>query len=376
MQTVLCQREKHFHGDKHRQPVERISVRNPYKTAVFFEDEKITYKDLDKATSSMAQWLLAQGCRPGDRIALYWPNSIELVKLLFACFKARLVALPIYTQLKAAEIAHILTQSNAKMCFAEEQHLGIVENAARQSEWSGTIRYSLDEAEDAVDLADAETDEPALILYTSGTTALPKGVTHTHRTLQEEVKILCSTAPDSYHTVLMTTPMAYISGIGAGLLPAMALGSSVVVMPHMEAALALDLIEKHQCSFTLAPPPLAQFMVEEQASRPRIVRSLGAFLVAGDSVPAGLQERSETVFNTRIREAYGMTEAAPISFNSDHDYRTGSLGKVVEGVEVRLVDTEGKDVPNGQSGEIIVRSPSSFIGYWGQSQGNLRDAAG
>ena len=92
------------------------ALRNPHKTAVFCEDQRITYKDLDKATSSMAQWLLAQGCRPGDRIALYWPNSIDLVKLLFACFKARMVAVPIYTQMKAAETAHILVQSNAKMC--------------------------------------------------------------------------------------------------------------------------------------------------------------------------------------------------------------------------------------------------------------------
>ena len=112
------------------------------------------------------------------------------------------------------------------------------------------------------------------------------------------------------------------------------------------------------------PPPLAQFMLEEQASRPRLLRSLGAFLAAGDSVPVGLQERSETVFGLRIREAYGMTELGVCSCNLDNNYRTGSLGKVLEGVEVRLVDTEGKEVPDGQTGEIIVRSPSCFIGYW------------
>ena len=340
------------------------ALRNPHKTAVIFEDERITYKDLDKATSAMAQSLLAQGCQPGDRIALYWPNSIELVKLLFACFKARMVAVPIYTQMKEAETAHILTQSGAKMCFADQQHLGTAESAARQPAWPGTIHHSLHEAEDAVDLADAERDEPALILYTSGTTALPKGVTHTHRSLQEMVKLMISTAPDSYHTVLMMTPMAYLSGICVCLLPAITLGSTVVISPRMEAALALDLIQKHQCSYVFGPPPLAQFMLEEQASRPRLLRSLGAFLAAGDSVPVGLQERSETVFGLRIREAYGMTELGVCSCNLDNNYRTGSLGKVLEGVQVRLVDTEGKEIPDGQTGEIIVRSPSCFIGYW------------
>jgi long-chain acyl-CoA synthetase len=132
----------------------------------------------------------------------------------------------------------------------------------------------------------------------------------------------------------------------------------------MDAALALDLIEKHQCSYTFAPPPLAQFMLEAQASRPRIVRSLATFFVGGDSAPAGLLGRSQSVFGTRVRELYGMTEVGLCCCNFDNVYRTGSLGKVAEGIEVRLVDAEGKEVPDGQSGEIIVRSPSSFIGYW------------
>ena len=118
------------------------ALRNPHKTAVFFEDERITYKDLENTTSRMAQWLLAQGCRPGDRIALYWPNSIELVKLLFACFKAWMVAVPIYTRMKAAETAHILTQSEATMCFADQQHLGIVRSRSRfpVSRWPRVCR--------------------------------------------------------------------------------------------------------------------------------------------------------------------------------------------------------------------------------------------
>jgi long-chain acyl-CoA synthetase len=295
-----------------------------------------------------------------------------MVKLLFACFKARMVAVPIYAKMKGTETAHILMQSGAMMCFADQQHLRVVEDAARQSGWRGAIHHSLREAEDADGLVDAglavaelaDADKAALILYTSGTTALPKGVTHTHRTLQEGVKLLCSTAPDSFDTVLMMTPMAYISGVWGCLFPTIALGSSLVILPRMEAALALDLIERFQCSYTFGPPPLAQFMLEEQASRPRVVRSLRTFFVAGDSAPASLLERSEAVFGTRVREAYGMTEIGLCCCNFDDEYRTGSLGKVIDGTEVRLVDADGKDVPEGQRGEIIVRSPSTFVGYW------------
>ena len=99
------------------------------------QEESVSYEQLDATTTSLAQALLAQGCQPGDRIALHWPNSIEMAKLLFACFKAGLIAVPINLFLKAPEIGHILANSGAAMCFTPLGRVSVVREAA-QDTWA------------------------------------------------------------------------------------------------------------------------------------------------------------------------------------------------------------------------------------------------
>jgi long-chain acyl-CoA synthetase len=109
---------------------------------------------------------------------------------------------------------------------------------------------------------------------------------------------------------------------------------------------------------------MVQALIEEQARKPRQVRSLVNFLAAGDSVPVSLQERFHALFGTPVREAWGMTEAVPSTGNPAGAIHPGSLGKAIQGVEIRVVDAEGADVSEGQIGEIAVRSPARFAGYW------------
>jgi acyl-CoA synthetase (AMP-forming)/AMP-acid ligase II len=111
------------------------ALRNPHKAALIFQEESVSYEQLDATTTSLAQALLAQGCQPGDRIALHWPNSIEMAKLLFACFKAGLIAVPINLFLKAPEIGHILANSGAVMCFTPPGRVSVVREAA-QDTWA------------------------------------------------------------------------------------------------------------------------------------------------------------------------------------------------------------------------------------------------
>jgi long-chain acyl-CoA synthetase len=109
---------------------------------------------------------------------------------------------------------------------------------------------------------------------------------------------------------------------------------------------------------------MVQLLHEEQARKPREVRSLRTFMAGGDCVPVSTQERFQALFGIPVREAYGMTETGPSAVNPVHAIRSGSLGKPFDGVEVRIVDSDGKDVPDGKIGEIAVRSPANFAGYW------------
>jgi long-chain acyl-CoA synthetase len=158
--------------------------------------------------------------------------------------------------------------------------------------------------------------------------------------------------------------MAFMSAMLVVLLPAMAKGGTGVLVPAFDAPLVLDLIERFQVTYVFGLPSMVQALIEEQARKPRQVRSLRNFWGAGDSVPVSTQERFQSLFGIPVREAYGMTEIGPSISNPADAIRSGSLGKAIQGVEIRVVDAQGEQTSDGQIGEIAVRSPARFAGYW------------
>src|SRR5258707_6235903 len=262
--------------------------RNPRKTAIILENECVSYEQLDRSTTSLAQWFLRHGCKPGDRIAFHWPNSIETVKLFFACFKAGMIAVPVNVRMKPPEIAYVLHHSKAVMYFAHPDLASVAKEARKGCAGLRTIHSTLEglnEGDRDVPLPDVNDHDPALLLYTSGTTARPKGVAQTHRTLLESVKLMCSAAPDSLQTILVMTQMAYISAICVGLLPTVFTGGTCVLVPAFDAPQVLDLIERFRCTYTFGLPSMVQLLVEEQSRKPRDVRSLRTFFAGAACVP-------------------------------------------------------------------------------------------
>jgi long-chain acyl-CoA synthetase len=342
------------------------AARNPQKEAIAFEDRSISYESLEQATTRLAQWFLQQGCKPGDRIAFYWPNSIEAAELYFACFKAGLVAVPVNVLMKAPEVAYVLEHSKAVMCFARPDLAQVVMEAGRNCASLRAIHTaveSLNKGELEVQLPEVSLSGPALILYTSGTTALPKGVTHTHRTLLTKVSVTRKSVPDLERFLVMTQ-LAFASGVYLGLLAVIAGGGTSVLAPAFDAPHVLDLIERFQCTCTFGLPSMVQLLLEENTLRPRQVRSIRTFLAGGDSVPVSTHERFQEQFGINLRECFGMTETGMTICNPAGAIRPGSLGKPVDRVEAKVADSNGKEVPDGQTGELIVKSPANLVGYW------------
>ncbi len=357
------------------------ALRNPRKAALISgvaSHEAVSYQDLDRSTTLLAHRLLAEGCRPGDRIAIHWSNSIEVVTLFFACFKAGFIAVPVNIRMKAAEIAYVLSHSKAVMCFSQPELAPLAWEASRDCGGLRGVHTAIGELppEAADALPEVPSNAHALILYTSGTTARPKGVTHTHQSLLDTARLMAGVAPQSFDTVLVMTQMMHTSGINCDLLPAILKGGTSVLVPAFNAALVLDLIERFECTYTMELPSLVQFMLEEQERQPRRIGSLKTFIAGGDSVPVAMQEHFQKLFGIPLREAYGMTESLPSLFNPADAIRPGSLGKVVDGAEVRIVDAEGRDAADHQTGEIAVKSPANCVGYWEDlpaTQETLRD---
>jgi len=321
---------------------------NPDAPALFCNDRKMSFGDLDESSTRLARWLTEQGLKPGERVALYWSNSIEAVQILFAIFKAALIAVPVNLRLKSPEVAWILEHSQSVMCFSEPALAPIVEQARPACPSLRCILTELPSlaAANGPSLAEVRDDQPAAILYTSGSTARPKGVTHTHRTLQEAVRMVANLV-DGEDIVLTMTPMMHAIGLSLALLPSVSLGIPAVLLPAFEPGAVLDAIERFRCTFTIGLPALMQLVVEEQVRKPHDVSSLRTVLAAGDRVPVNLQERFAAIFGVPLQEAIGMTETWPIAINPKLAIRPGSLGIPSAGVDVRIVDAAGRDLTDG-----------------------------
>jgi long-chain acyl-CoA synthetase len=281
------------------------------------------------------------------------------------------VAVPVNLRLKAAEIAYIFEHSVARICFSEPALAALAEEACRggcpeiisQIPPLTTLRAPLPEV---------DPKQPAVILYTSGTTARPKGVTHTHRTLFETVRLLTPDPVGNGDTILVITQMMHASGLSLGLLPTLHQGATAVLLQTFQPAAALDFIERFRCTFTVALPAMLRLVVEEQARSPRDVSSLRTVVAGGDTVPVALQGRFHDLFGIEVREVYGMTETAPVTLNPSAAIRTGSIGPAVSEVAIRLVNLDGSDVGVGETGEILVCSAGNCVGYWNDPTGTAR----
>jgi long-chain acyl-CoA synthetase len=331
--------------------------RTPAKAAVIDHERGLTCAQLDHAVECMAEHLLTRGLHPGDRIAIHAYNSIEFVVLMMGAFRAGLIAVPMNPRMKAPEIAYVLEQSGAKICFSEPALASLVRGAEIIGKLPDLLRTGKQ-------LPRIDPDEPAILLYTSGTTARPKGVIHTQRTLLEASKSIVPgvIAPDD--TVLALTQLSHASGLMCAYFPGLLQGATVVLLRSFNPAAALDLIERHSCTCTFALPAGLQQIVEEQVSNPRDVSSMRSIGAGGDSVPIALQRRVFDLFHLVMREGCGMTEVVPTAFNRPGAVRSGSIGTAPEGFSLRIIDTRGNEVAPGEVGELIIQSPANCIGYW------------
>ncbi len=339
------------------------ATENPEKTALLCADGAMSYKVLDETSTRLAGWFLAQGLRAGERVAVHWPNSFEVVQLYFSLFKAGLIAVAVNVRLKPAEIGYILDHSGARMCFSEPS----LASMAKQGGAGCPILTALPHLElprATSGMPSVDLDQPAILLYTSGTTAHPKGVTHTHRTLLRTAEIMARDVMDSSDVVAPMTQLMHAAGLNVCLMPSIYVGASMALLPGFCPEAVLDAIERFRCTFLFGLPTLMQFVVEEQVHKPRQVGSLRTAISGGDSVPIALQDRFKMLFGIPLQEIYGMTETLPITMIPKGTLRPGSMGVVKEGFELRIADHAGRDVCEDETGEVMVRSAANCVGYW------------
>lgn len=355
--------------------------RHAERVAFRFGDGVWTYADLDRVTDSLAAGLQARGVGRGDRVAFLLPNGPELVFLNLACLKVRAIAVPLNVRLKHAELEYMLAHCRARLCVADADlyanlararnglaHLESVFIAGGNVMPSGCEPFAslLEFPGNACDVLAADADDVAAILYTSGTTARPKGVTHTHATLASTVLGYAEAARLRAEDVVFgMLSMSHVFGYSLQLLSPLAVGATVVAAPSFDAPRVLEAVRRHRVTHLYGLPVMFDTLTQEPAADTAAFASLRYCLAGGDAVSRRLSERVRDVLGVELHEGCGMTEVIPYALNRPGiENRVGSIGQPSIGMELRLASEGGEDVAEDEVGEILVRSRALTTGYW------------
>jgi long-chain acyl-CoA synthetase len=355
----------------------RSRIRNPEKIAIAFGHRSWSYAKFDQLTDHIARNLMAAGLESGDRIAFHLQNGPELALGYFGCLKAGCIAVPINTRLKAPEIDYILRHSGS-VCYIGQPDLHAEASRSSSAFTALDLLYAtgrhpdkqvrdfedlLQPAAGAFPLPEIAPDQIAAILYTSGTTARPKGVTHSHESLTQTAHAMRQMCLDQDQVAIVMSSMAHTVAFAMMFLSGLLNGATVVITLPFDFKSVLESHAEWGANYLVGLPVMFHGLLQAQTEMPREIAPGSFYFCGGDSVPPALQEAFQDALGP-ICEIYGLTEIAPAIWNRPGHVRVGAIGQPPEGVAVRLVDSDGCDVKAGEVGEICIQGPHLMTGYW------------
>jgi fatty-acyl-CoA synthase len=351
----------------------RRAVMSPGRTALVFEGRSVTYADLDERVVRLAGWLRNVGVGPGDRVAYLGPNHPAFVETMFATHLLGAVFVPLNFRLAAPEIEYMLAHSGAKLLvFAPSCEVTV----ARLSTAATLVPLSSTAVVDTPGVVDelrrdlevgVGLDEPAFILYTSGTTGRPKGAVLTHgNVVWNCFNLLVGVDVGGDEVCLVGAPLFHVAALDQCLLPTFLKGGTSVLMPGWDVDDALDLIASERVTWMFGVAAMFAGLARSPRWASADLSSVRSVMSGGASVPPALitayQERGLT-----FCQGYGLTETAPgATFLEarESSAHVGSAGVAVFFAEVRCVRADLSDTETGEPGEVLVRGPNVTPGYW------------
>jgi len=340
-----------------------LSLRGRADTsALEFAGETYTFGELDARSNSVAQFLIAQGFSPGDRLCVYLANCVEMIDVYLACIKAGVVFVPINILYREREISHILRDAEPRALISDEPI------SASVPVWTRAVLGAAVHSSPAVRPApQLDGDSPAGIIYTSGTTGTSKGAVLSHNNFAVNALNLLTcwqiTANDRF---LLALPLFHVHGLGNGLHCWLMSGCRTRLLERFSHRSACETFLQFRPTLFFGVPTMYVRMLEWEPAHAREIGSCMRLFVSG-SAPLSpiVMGQFEMLFYHRILERYGMSETL---MNLSNPYlgerRAGTVGMPLPGVSVRLLDTGGNPVPDGETGEVYLRGPNVFQGYW------------
>jgi cyclohexanecarboxylate-CoA ligase len=351
----------------------------------------LTYAELARRVERIAVGLVRLGIQPGEVVSFQLPNWWQFVAVYLACVRIGAVANPLMPIFRQRELRFMLAFGETRVLigpsvFRDFDHGSMLLELKRELPAlchvllvGGRDEHSFDRvllesapmaADEVRTLFNARrpaADHLTQLMFTSGTTGEPKGVMHTSNTLLgTALSFIATTGLTRDDVVLMPSPLAHQSGFLYGMGVALALKTKLVLQDVWNPDLAADLIEREQASYTFASSPFLVDLANGAGDKPEKVRSLRLFCCSGAPIPGVLVERATQQLGLKVLSGWGMTENGLVTLTRPDDPPHTSVqtdGRAIHGMEVRVVDDDGRVVPSGTAGRLQSRGVATFVGY-------------
>ena len=363
----------------------------PEREFVLFEGRRLSYREVASWTIAVAADLVSRGVRSGDRILMQLPNCPEVAILQLAAWRVGAIAVPVIPVYRQHELRHIISDARPNVVAAIPQ-LGTrrvcleLDEILVETGSEPLVRYSVGSAvglpgwtslpesspDGSVVVEDGfpeprAPDECHLILYTSGTTAAPKGAMLTGAGILSNCSSMARTLSLTERDVFVAgSPIAHVAGMAMGVLLPMALGARTVMLPAWNADLAVGLIERERATFMSSAPVFLSDLVDRYEAGVSETHRLSIYMAGGAATAPSLVRRADAV-GIRASRIYGMTETAGVCAMARPDdpleLRAQTDGRVIYGTEVQIVGADRQPVPAGEIGEVRLRSPQLMAAY-------------
>lgn len=348
------------------------------KTFLFFQDQEISYADLEKFSNQTAHDLINRGVQKGDRVGLLLVNCPEFLYTFFGIMKAGAVAVPINVLLKPPEVAYILTNAKAKglvmgALFAAagdylKSHcpdLGWIQTV-KEAQPKQTVADSLKKFQESAPWINVAATDPAGVIYTSGTTGFPKGAVLTHKNYLFDVAGFAVKLMSEKDRFLCILPLFHVNGQVITTLGPLFAGGSMILMDKFNPKEFFPTLAKHKATAFSAVPSIYAVLLNLPDSQKYDLSSLRFCVCGAAPMPVEIFEAFEKKFNAYILEGYGLSEGTCVSSVNpiDGKRKVGSIGLPIEKQKMKVVDDNGEDLPPGKVGEIVIQGDNVMSGYY------------
>jgi acyl-CoA synthetase (AMP-forming)/AMP-acid ligase II len=359
----------------------RHALYRPDHLAVIFQQRRLTYRDFNREINRLANALLALGIRKGDKVATILPNCLELLETYWAAGKIGAVVVPTSNLLRGAALKTLLNDSDTALVITSRDFVDTIGairrdlpaigddrllltdgGAAGFQDYHALKRQAADHEPAGITIAP---DDPFNIMYSSGTTGLPKGIVHTHNIRAWYGTSFAAAFRMTPESITMHAGAIVFNGAFVDLMPTVFLGATYILLPQFEVEAFIDTIERERVTHIMLVPAQIVALLNSPHFRPERLASLEMLLTLGAPLHMEHKERLNALLPGRFYELYGLTEGF-ITVLDKYDYaaKPQSVGVPLPFSDMRILDVEGRDLPAGEVGEICGRGPVLMPGYY------------